>query len=258
MKKIVLKSVLLSALLLPVGAVAGENISIGTQVGIFGIGANAKYKINDQFGVRAGFDMFSIEDFEIEDDEVTYNFDVELQDVMFVADWHPWKGSFKTSAGLIINGSNVDGDITPTATSGENIEFDFNGVNYSYAIDDLGAIQTTADFDPVAPYIGIGWDTSFNKDKGFGFTFDLGIAFQGSIQTDYSLRFGDSLDIDKATAGMSDGAAKDQLIAEITAERERITNELKTELDREMVTLQDELDKYEIMPYVSIGFNYKF
>lgn len=258
MKKIVLKSAILTSLLLPVLLVAGENMSVGAQAGIFGIGANAKYKINDQFGVRAGFDMFTINDFEVEDGDVTYNYDVELQDIMIVADWHPWKGSFKTSAGLIINNSNIDGDILPTSNSGENIEFDFNGVHYSYDVDNLGSIHTTADLDPVAPYIGIGWDTSFNKDKGFGFTFDIGLAFQGSIKTDYSLRFGDSLDIDKATAGIPDGARKDQIIADIKVEQEKITNELKANLDKEMLTLQDELDKYEIIPYISIGFNYKF
>lgn len=258
MKKNFFKTALLCAALLPVTGVAGQNISVGTQAGIFGLGVNAKYKVNDQFGVRAGFDMFSVNDYEVEDNEVTYVFDAKVQDFMFVGDWHPWKSSFKTSAGLIVNGSNLDGDITPTSTSGERIYFEFNGVSYDYAIDELGSINTTAEFDPVAPYIGIGWDTSFNKDKGFGFTFDLGVAFQGSVITDYSLNFGDSLNIDKETADIPDGPVKDAAIARIKAEQQRIRTELETELDKEMLTLQNELDKYEIMPYISIGFNYKF
>ncbi len=265
MKKTIFKSTLLSAILLPVVAVAGENISIGTQVGIFGIGANAKYKIDDQFGVRAGFDMFSIKDYEVTEDEVKYNFDVDLQDIMLIADWHPWNGSFRTSGGVIVNNSSMDGDIVPNI-QGNTIDFTFNGTDYSYQTDELGSISTLAEFDPVAPYVGIGWDTSFDKDSGFGFTFDFGLAFQGSIKTSYKLNYGDALDIDKEierqTADIPDSPAKtaqiEQIKADINNRKSVIENELKAEIDKEMKTLQDTLDKYQIMPYISIGFNYKF
>jgi hypothetical protein len=266
MKRSLVLSSIVGMMLLSSTIVAGENISVGVQAGIFGIGANAKYKLNDQLGIRAGFEMYEVNDFEVEDDEVTYNFDVKLQDITVLADWHPWKGSFKTSAGLIINNSSVEGDITPSATDNQNIEFTFNGRDYSYKLDELGSIHTTADLNPIAPYIGIGWDTSFDKDIGFGFTFDIGVAFQGAVEVDYSLRYGDSLDVDKEvarqTADLPAGAIKDAKVAQITndikIEQKRIKDELKTELDKEMITLQDELDQYEIMPYISIGFNYKF
>ena len=238
-----------------------QNISIGAQLGGIagiGLGANAKYKIDDQFGARVGFDMFSVNDIEIEDKEVTYNFDASVQDVHMLIDWHPWEGSFRTSAGLIINNSELDGDITPTATQNQEIKFTFDGKEYNYKLDELGSINTVADFDPVSPYVGIGWDTSFDKDKGFGFTFDLGVAFTGSMKTSYNLKFGEALDIDKQTANIPDGTAKEAKISEIKQKQQEIKDELEKHLDKEMVTLQDELDKYEILPYVSIGFNYKF
>lgn len=258
MKKKLLISCILGSALLSSAMHAGNNVSIGAQVGIFGIGLNAKYKIDNKIGIRAGFDTYTINDFEVEDDEVTYNFDVKLRDITVLADWHPWMGSFRTSTGLIINSSNVNGDITAASKSGEEINFEFNGKHYNYKLNELGSINTTADFNPVAPYVGIGWDTSFKKDKGFGFTFDLGIAFQDVIETDYSLRFGDALDINKETANIPDGPTKEAKIVEIKAKQKEIKDELKTELDKEMKTLQDELDKYKIMPYIAIGFNYKF
>ncbi len=250
MKKHFLKTVILCATILPITATAGQNISIGAKVGNFGIGASASYKIGDQFGIRAGFDMFSINDFEVKDEDVTYVFDAKVQDFMGVVDWHPFYNSFKASAGLIVNGSNLDGELTPNSKVAETIKFEFNGIPYEYELDKLGSISTIAEFDPVAPYIGIGIDTSFNKDEGFGFIFDLGIAFQGSMKTDYSLNFGEDLNTDD----LPDGSAKDA----IEAEKQSIRDELETELDKEMKTLQDELDKYNILPYVSIGFNYKF
>lgn len=259
----ILSTVLVSSLSAKWGNLyESQNISVGAQLGGvagIGIGANVKYKIDDQFGVRVGFDMFSVSDVEIEDEEVTYNFDATVQDIHLLMDWHPWKGSFRTSGGLIINNSELDGELTPTAASGQEITFDFEGRDpLIYKLDELGSVSTIADFDPVAPYIGIGWDTSFGKDKGWGFTFDLGVIFQGSMQTDYRINFGNSLDIAKETAGMAEGPAKDQLIADITTKRNEITNELGKEIDKEMITLQEELDKYEILPYVSVGFNYKF
>jgi len=267
MKKSFLVSVILSSVLVSnLSAEWGkmnqtQNISVGAQVGGIagvGLGANVKYKIDNEFGVRAGFDMFSVSDVEIEDEEVTYNFDAKIQDLNLLMDWHPWEGSFRTTVGLIVNGSELDGDITPTATNGEEIKFTFDDKEYKYDIDELGSIHTTAEFDPIAPYIGFGWDTSFDKDKGWGFTFDLGVAFTGSMKSDYSINFGEAMDIDKATADIPDGPVKDAKIAEIKQKQKEIIDELGGELDKEMVTLQDELDKYEILPYISIGFNYKF
>ncbi len=265
MNKTILRSTLLSAILLPIVAVAGNNISVGSQASIFGIGLNAKYKIDSQFGVSGSFDMFTLKNYEVNEKDVKYNFDVDLQDILLTADWHPWSGSFKAVGGIIVNNSNMDGDIIPNI-DGDTIDFTFNGIDYSYKVSELGSISTLAEFDPIAPYVGIGWDTSFNKDSGFGFVANIGLAFQGAVETSYRLNYGEALDVDKEvarqTANIPDGAAKDALIKNITDEinqrRETIENDIKNSIDQEMKTLQDTLDKYKIVPYISIGFNYKF
>lgn len=240
MKKKAISAFLAASFLVPALAYAGD-YSVGAQAGIFGLGANVKYKVNEEVGVRAGFDLLSINDFEVDDGEVNYNFDVSLQDVMVVADWHPWKGSFKTVAGLIVNGSNIDGEISPGGDGSITLN---NGQTYTK--DEIGSVSTDAEFDPVAPYIGIGWDTSFDKKQGFGFTCDLGIAFQGSMQTDYTVNYGSALDPDAASTEI-----ERQVILATRAD-------IEAQLDEEMSSLQDELDKYKIVPYISIGFNYKF
>jgi len=215
-----------------------DNISVGSQVGIFGLGANVKYKINEQFGVKAGFDMFSVSDYEVEDEETytKYNFDLKLQDFMIIGDYHPWKGSFKTSAGIIVNSSSLDGEVTPSLSQ----EFKFQ--DRTYSTDDIAKVNTKADFDPVAPYVGIGWDTSFNKEKGFGFTFDIGVIFQGSAQIDYNVDYKELIN----------PTPEEELARDI------IINDINKDLEKEKISLQKELDKYELLPYISIGFNYKF
>ncbi len=243
-----------------------EGTSIGAEVALFGLGANIKGKFNDRYALRASFDTFSINDYEVEDDTTKYNFDLKLQDLMLVGAYHPWEGSFNLQAGMIVNNSVLDGDITPNSRDQDKIEFDFNGKHHVYQLSELGSIQTKVDFDPVAPYFGFGWDTSFDKRSGFGFTFDVGVAYQGSANASYKLNYGPALDIDKRiaeeTADIPDGPQKDATIQEITAEVKAKQAEIKTnlekDLDAEMLSLQEELDKYEWVPFVSIGFNYKF
>ncbi len=256
MKKIILASALLATM--AQAEMTYEGTSVGVQAAIFGLGATVKGKLNDNLGVRASFDTFSVDDYEVEDDEVKYNFDLDLKDFMLLGDYHPWEGSFKLSAGMIINNSVLDGTITPNTRDADKIEFDFNNKHYVYSVSEIGAIETKVDFDPVAPYIGFGWDTSFDKKSGFGFTFDLGIAYQGAAQATYKIKYGEALDPEKATADIEDPILKQQAIAEIEARQKEIKDELEKELDKEMISLQDELDKYEWMPYISIGFNYKF
>jgi hypothetical protein len=235
-----------------------QGTSVGAQAALFGLGASVKGKFNDRYGVRASFDTFSINDYEVEDDTTKYNFDLKLQDLMLVGTYHPWAGSFNVQAGMIVNNSVLDGDLTPNTRDQDKIEFDFNGKHYVYQVSELGAIETKVDFDPVAPYVGFGWDTSFDKERGFGFTFDLGVAYQGSANASYKLRYGEALDIEKATADIPDGPEKEAKIEEIKQRQQEIKDEIAADVDREMISLQEELDKYEWVPYIAIGFNYKF
>ena len=240
--------------------------SVGVQGGIYGLGMNAKGKFTDKIGAKISFDKWTYKDIETEDEKTKYVFDVTTQDFLATLDWHPWAGSFVLRGGMIVNDTNLVGDITPNTQGADTIEFEFNDKQYSYKTDELGSIRTYVDFDPVAPYVGFGWDTSFTSMKGFGFTFDLGVAHQGAAKAKYDLIYGAALDIDKEikkeTANIPDGAAKEAKIAEIkndiNSKRKKIEDDIKRDLDKEMNSLQDELNKYEWMPYIAIGVNYKF
>jgi len=271
MKKVVI-SAILATIMISTNAQAQEQsaydptgFTVGGQVGLYGIGGHIKGKFTDTLGVKVGLDQFTYNDIEIEDKEVKYNFDINTKDILATLDWHPFANSFVVRGGVIVNDSKLVGDITPNTVENK-IEFDFDGKHYVYKTEDLGAIETTVDFDPVAPYVGIGLDTSFMDDYGFGFTFDLGIIKQGAAKTAYKLKYGAALDIDKRiaeeTASIPDGELKTAKINEIKAEvesrRSEIEGQIKEDLDKEMGSLQKELDKYEYQPFIAIGVNYKF
>ncbi len=240
----ILASVILAGTFLTTQAVAGvvyDGTSVGAQAGLFGLGANLKGKFTDTIGVKVGFDTYTYKDYVITDDQVKYNFDVETQDFLATLDWHPYKGSFKTSAGVIVNNSNLVGTVTPTTST----TFTFNNVTYS--TDDIAKVDTSADFDPVAPYVGIGWDTSWAKKNGWGFTFDLGVIYQGSASVDYTVKYKE--------VPLTGNAAVDAVAQSARAD---LIKEIDANLAEEKRSLQTELDKYEFLPYISIGVNYKF
>ncbi len=222
---------LLATIMISTQAQAEETtgFSLGGQVGLYGLGAHFSGKFSDKLAVKVGFDQFTYNDIEIEDDQVTYNFDVETKDILATLDWHPFASSFAFRAGVIVNDSNLKGDVKPNVATQK---FTFNGVEYS--TDDIAKVDTTVDFDPIAPYLGISWDTSWAKKSGFGFTFDLGVIHQGSATVDYSVDYKDALT------------------------KSLIAPSLERNLEIEKQSLQAELDDYEFLPYIAIGVNYKF
>ncbi len=250
MKRFLQLSIASSLFMTPIFAsnIELQGNTVGAEVSMYGLGLNYKAKFSDYLGIRASFDKFKKSDIELTEEtngiETNYNFDLDLNDMLFIGDYHPWRGSFKLSAGMIINNSNLDGVITPKAKDDNDFEFTFNG--HIYSTKEVGSVNTKVDWDPVAPYIGIGWDTSFDKDKGWGFTCDLGIAFQGSAKATYSVNYGEAL---------KDNPDDTPIEKEAKAETRR---RIKSDLDEEMNKLQDDLDDYKILPYISFGINYKF
>jgi len=231
MKRVV-TSIILATMTISTNVLAQEGntgFSLGGQVGIYGLGAHFKGKFSETLAVKVGFDQFQYNDIEIKDEQVKYNFDVSTKDILATLDWHPFAGSFATRVGVIINDSNLKGTIKPNV---ESQSFTFNGTPYS--TDDIAKVHTSVDFEPVAPYVGIGWDTSFAKESGFGFTFDLGVMHQGAATVDYTVDYTSEL------------------------AKTLISEELEKNLKEEKISLQKELDKYEYQPFIAIGVNYKF
>jgi hypothetical protein len=93
----------------------------------------------------------------------------------------------------------------------------------------VGALSGKVDFDDIAPYVGIGWDTTFGKDNCFGLVFELGVLYQGSP------------DVNLVSSGP---IASDPTF--------------QAELAKETAALQDDLDEYKFYPVVAVGLSYRF
>jgi hypothetical protein len=207
-------------LVFPFSLVYAQNISMALKASTLGVGLEAEKTFTDSFGGRIGINYFTYDDTWTKDD-IDYNYDLNLLSVSALLDWHPFKGSFRISGGALYNGNDIDLDAKTVAT------YQIGGTTYTSA--NIGNLTGNVDFNDIAPYLGIGWDTTFGKSKKFGFLLELGAIYQGSPEVDLSI------------SGPLSG-------------NQALQNDLQTEEDN----LQKELDNFEYYPVLAVGFNYRY
>ncbi|MBT3665947.1 MAG: hypothetical protein HN548_00580 [Opitutae bacterium] len=190
---------------------------IAPRISTLGAGLEVAKGFTPNFGVRAGFNYFSYA-YDAKESDVSYDFELELKSFAMFADWHPFKGAFRLSGGLLINGNGLTGNAKPTAP------VDIGGTDYS-----LDSINLDISYNTIAPYVGLGWDTTFGDDDNWGFAFDLGLIYSGSAEAALSVS----------------GPGK---VAAIGA------GDVKKEQDE----LQNDLDSLKWWPVVSAGLVYQF
>jgi len=218
--KLVALFVLLGSLLVFAPISHAKEYSVNVKVGTLGVGVEGEYSINEYFGARLGANYFKYS-YSGDTEDVNYDFDLALKTVSALVDYHPFEGSFRISTGLYYNGNKLDA-VATAATS-----YDINGTTYTPT--ELGTLNGEVDFKKVAPYLGLGWDTSFGKESGFGFYCDLGAVFQGSPD------------------------------AKLTANGTKSNDPLfLKDLAAEEAELQDKVDKFKIYPVVALGVSYRF
>jgi hypothetical protein len=202
------------------GTVYSQDISIGLKASTLGLGLEAEKPFTDSLSGRIGVNYFTYGYSGIKDD-IEYDFDLNLMSLAVLLDWHPFKGSFRISGGAIYNGNNLEANAKTSAT------YDIGDTTYTSS--QLGTLNGKIDFNNIAPYLGLGWDTSFGKNKSFGFLFELGAIYQGSPKVDLS----------------ADGPI---------ANDATFQNELAKEEDN----LQNSLDPYKFYPVLAVGLSYRF
>ncbi len=210
------------------------DVALRIQASSIGAGGEIAYGFSPHWAVRAGALYGSVKiDFEgdnnngIEGDELSYKSDIDLRNGYLIGDWHPWGKWFRVSSGLLINNSKAkiitrceENSPIPGTTNCE-----FGRSRFAPAV--LGDIITNIDFEPLSPYLGIGWSRA--TGSGFSFSADLGIAYLG----DANVRI------------RSTGSCNDN---------EQCRNEVKEE-KREV---EKELDELNLLPIAMMAVSYRF
>lgn len=221
MKKIIIVSVLTLLSTVSKFYAQGSDYHLGfriaPRISTLGAGLEVAKGFSPNFGVRAGFNYFSY-GYDATESDVSYDLDLELKNFAILADWHPFEGAFRLSGGILLNGNGLTGLAKPTAPVA------IGNANY-----DLTSVNLDISYNSVAPYFGLGWDTTFGDDDNWGFAFDLGLIYSGSPD---------------ATLNVSGPDEANPLLAD--------------DLNRERQELQNDLDTLKWWPVVSAGVVYQF
>ncbi|MEL6302330.1 MAG: hypothetical protein AAFV47_06290 [Pseudomonadota bacterium] len=193
--------------------------SVGLKAGTLGIGIEGTYKISEKWGIRGGINQFDYS-FDDDIDDITFDGDLELNSITLLADFRPAGGGFRITGGAVINNNEVTAVADPFA--------DYEIGNNTYTLEEVGTLSAVADFDSVAPYIGLGYDWGLGERATI--SFDLGVLAQGEA----------AIGIDSTGGTLSNDPA------------------LRADLDIEEEIGVDDLDELELFPVLSLGFHYRF
>lgn len=213
-------AVLLFTILCSVSAFAEERkISITPKIGTLGLGIDAAYKFNPNLKARLGINYFGLS-LETEVEKVKYEINFKAQSFGLLADYHPFQGGFRLSAGLYKTNAKLNID----AASSESYEIQGNTYNAS----DLGKLSGAIKWDKVGPYLGIGYETGFSSNSRFALAFDLGALHIGKAGIDYN----------------ATGAATDP--------------RLRDDIEKERKEVEKQLGDQEWYPVFSLGLAFRF
>ena len=198
--------------------VLGQDQSVGARIGGLGVGVDYSYRLSDRIAVRGGLNSWGLDftDFEA---GIEYDFSLDLDSVYVGVDFHPMKGPFRVSIGILRNDNALHAIRTPTVplTIGSSI----------YQPSDIGSLIGSVTFDRTAPLASVGWD--FRYEKKLGMTLELGIVDQGSPI------------IALGATGLI--ASDPQFMQDVTQER---------------IELEDAFADVDFYPYVMLGMAFRF
>ncbi|GAB4513734.1 MAG: hypothetical protein Tsb0026_18690 [Sulfuricaulis sp.] len=157
-------------LVLPVTVVQAD-VGINLKAGTLGAGVELSKSFSDKFSMGLGFNSY---DYKTTDraSDIDYDFNFDLQSVALLANYHPFSGVFRLTAGALYNKNELNLTGKPTAGS----TYTINGVSYTAA--QVGTLSGKLTFNSTAPYLGLGWG---NRPGGrWGLSADIGVLYQGS------------------------------------------------------------------------------
>lgn len=197
---------------------AAEDHSVGAKFGLLGLGVEYTYQINELVSARASINGSSYS-FDDSKSGIDYSLSLDFDSIAVGVDFHPGNKSTRFSIGFLSNDNAINARNNPTQS------FNIGGTTYTAA--EVGTLSAGIGFDSVAPYAGIGWN--WMRDKNVGVTLDIGVVSQGSPSVRIS----------------ADGPilGDPQFNADIAAE------------ERE---LEADLDDFDLYPFASLGFVFRF
>jgi hypothetical protein len=197
----------------------GTGVSVGVTGGTNGLGLEADYRFNNFFALRANTGNYS---YSKSVDSGGFGIDgkAKLKSIGVLADFYPFGGSFRISAGLRSNHNKFAGAATPLGST-----VDINGTTYTAA--QVGTLTGDASFKSTAPTVTLGWGGKFRTGLHFGA--EIGVVAQGSPQ------------LSATSSGTLSGNTMFQ-----------------ADLDQRLAQWQHDVKDYKLWPVIQLHLAYRF
>ena len=197
----------------------GSGVSVGVTGGSNGLGLEAAYRFGDFFGLRANSGNYT---YDHTVDSSGFNIDgkAKLKSIGVLADFYPFGGSFRISAGLRSNHNKFAGVAVPAGST-----VDIGGDTYTAS--EVGTLDGAASFKKTAPTLTVGWGGDFSTGLHFGA--DFGVVIQGSPKL----------------AATSDGTLSGN-------------STFQADLAQKLAEWQDDVKDYKLWPVIQLHVAYSF
>lgn len=201
-------------------AAAADKQAVAGRVGVLGVGVEYTRALSPRLALRAGLNG-SQAGFDQTKSGIAYAFDAVWSSLSVGVDFHPLKGPLRVSAGVLDNGN----ELRATSRSAGDVTVG----DHTYTPQEIGTLTARASFRSAAPFVSVGWDWSRKRLRHFGMSLDVGLLSEGKPRVTL-----------KADGGM---VSDPTFQSDIATERQQ---------------LQDSLSNLDVLPFLTVGFVFRF
>lgn len=179
-----MRRILAASLVLFVGAAGvarpaqAQSLGASITVGSNGPGVSLSARIGSKLNLRLAGNYFNYTyegNQTISDTDVGFDTDAQIMLAGALADWHPFGGEFRLSAGAFYNGMEGDGAIRLLEP--------YTVETRTYSPEEVGELAMKINFDSkIAPYASLGLGNALTSR--FSFNVELGALYMGSPAVD--------------------------------------------------------------------------
>ena len=148
-----------------------DDVGINLKAGTLGAGVEVSKGFSEKFSAGLGFNSYNYKTTDTTSG-INYNYEFDLQTISLLTNYHPFRGVFRVTAGVMYNSNELK--LTGKPSSGA--IYEINGKTYTDT--QVGTLSGKLTFNKTAPYFGLGWG---NRPGGkLGISADVGALYQGA------------------------------------------------------------------------------
>ena len=232
----------LSILLFGVTTVHANALGASAKGGTLGFGVEIDYSINRAFNLRLQANKFyHTKDFD--ENGIKYGGEIDLSSAGILFDWRPSKTTFRFTAGLYLNASQLTGKAIDSTNQTYDIGY---GQYWSPNRDDPLIVNAKIELGQrTAGYFGIGWGNS--SKSGLIYSFELGVLLAG--KPNVSLNVSGTAAVSVLGIEYQFDAADSNIL---------LVQTLNENLRAEEANLADDISGFDIYPVITFGIGYRF